>query len=116
MTSTRWPISGLVSCSSAPSWRLLSDGRRLDAWTVPQLLDSFFESQDPDAPKPEYVTFGLQVLDEGSYIELGDVVVVGGYPSDGKTALSMQMAWYMAKNTGSVSSPWKRPGESSGTV
>lgn len=82
---------------SAQLGRLLSDGRRLDAWTVPQLLDSFFESQDPDVPKPEYVTFGLQVLDEGSYIELGDVVVVGGYPSDGKTALSMQMAWYMAK-------------------
>lgn len=77
--------------------QLLSDGRRLDTWTVPQLLDSFFESQDPDAPKPEYVTFGLQVLDEGSYIEPGDVVVIGGYPSDGKTALSLQMAWHMAR-------------------
>lgn len=81
---------------SAQLGQLLSDGRRLNAWTVPQLLDSFFESQDPDAPKPEYITFGLQVLDEGSYIEPGDVVVVGGYPSDGKTALSLQMAWHMA--------------------
>lgn len=77
--------------------QLLSDGRRLDTWTVPQLLDSFFESQDPEAPKPEYVSFGLQVLDEGSYIEPGDMVVVGGYPSDGKTALSLQMAWHMAR-------------------
>lgn len=76
--------------------QLLSDGRRLDTWTVPQLLDSFFESQDPDAPKPEYVTFGLQVLDEGSYIEPGDVVIIGGYPSDGKTALALQTAWHMA--------------------
>jgi len=83
---------------SAQLGQLLSDGRRLNTWTVPQLLDSFFESQDPDTPKPEYVTFGLQVLDEGSYIEPGDVVVIGGYPSDGKTALSMQMAWHMAKN------------------
>ena len=33
----------------------------------------------------------------GSYIEPGDVVIVGGYPSDGKTALSLQMAWHMAK-------------------
>ena len=82
---------------SAQLGQLLSDGRRLNAWTVSQLLDSFFESQDPDAPKPEYVTFGLQVLDEGSYIEPGDVVIVGGYPSDGKTALSLQMAWHMAK-------------------
>lgn len=77
--------------------QLLSDGRRLNTWTVPQLLDSFFESQDPEAPKPEYVSFGLQVLDEGSYIEPGDVVVIGGYPSDGKTALSLQVAWHMAR-------------------
>lgn len=82
---------------SAQLGQLLSDGRRLNTWTVPQLLDSFFESQDPDAPKPEYITFGLQVLDEGSYIEPGDVVIVGGYPSDGKTALSLQMAWHMAR-------------------
>lgn len=81
---------------SAQLGQLLSDGRRLNAWTVSQLLDSFFESQDPEAPKPEYVTFGLRVLDEGSYIEPGDVVIIGGYPSDGKTALSLQMAWHMA--------------------
>lgn len=81
---------------SAQLGQLLSDGRRLNAWTVSQLLDSFFESQDPDAPKPEYVTFGLRVLDEGSYIEPGDVVIIGGYPSDGKTALALQTAWHMA--------------------
>lgn len=81
---------------SAQLGQLLSDGRRLNTWTVSQLLDSFFESQDPEAPKPEYVTFGLRVLDEGSYIELGDVVIIGGYPSDGKTALALQTAWHMA--------------------
>lgn len=81
---------------SAQLGQLLSDGRRLNTWTVSQLLDSFFESQDPEAPKPEYVTFGLRVLDEGSYIEPGDVVIIGGYPSDGKTALALQTAWHMA--------------------
>ena len=35
------------------SLRVPPDDWRLDAWTVPQLLDSFFESQDPDAPKQE---------------------------------------------------------------
>lgn len=82
---------------SAQLGQLLSDGRRLNTWTVSQLLDSFFESQDPEAPKPEYVTFGLRVLDEGSYIEPGDVVIIGGYPSDGKTALALQTAWHMAR-------------------
>lgn len=82
---------------SAQLGQLLSDGRCLDAWTVPQMLDSFYASQDPDAPKPEYVSFGFEFLDAGSYIELGDVVVIGGYPSDGKTALSLMLAWHMAK-------------------
>lgn len=82
---------------SAQLGQLLSDGRRLNSWTVPQLLSSFFESQDPDAPRPEYISFGLKMLDQGSYIEPGDVVVIGGYPSDGKTALALQMAWHMAK-------------------
>lgn len=72
---------------SAQLGQLLSDGRRLNTWNVSQLLDSFFESQDPEAPKPEYATFGLQVLDEGSYIEPGDVVIIGGYPSDGRATI-----------------------------
>lgn len=82
---------------SAQLGQLLSDGRRLDTWTVLQMLDSFYASQDPETPKPEYVSFGLEALNEDSYIELGDVVVIGGYPSDGKTALSLMMAWHMAK-------------------
>lgn len=81
---------------SARLTRLLSGGRDLDAWTMPQLLESFFQSQDPDAPAPEYMTFGLEPLDRGSYIQRGDVVVLGGYPSDGKTCLALQMAWHMA--------------------
>lgn len=82
---------------SARLAQLLTGGRNLNAWTVSQLLDSFFKSQDPDAPKPEYIRFGLDVLDEGSYIEPGDVVIIGGYPSAGKTVLSLQAAWHMAR-------------------
>lgn len=77
--------------------QLLSDGRKLNAWTVPELQESFFQSQDPDAPPPEYVTCGLRFVDEGAYIEPGDVVMLGGYPSDGKTGLALQMAWHMAE-------------------
>ena len=89
----------LESCRKAAAQlgQLLSGGRRLDSWTMPQLLDSFFKSQDPEAPPPEYMSFGLAALDEGSYIEPGDVVILGGYPSDGKTALALQMAWHMAR-------------------
>lgn len=76
--------------------QLLADGRRTDAWTMREMLDDFFAAQDPDAPAPEYVTFGMEAVDDGSFVELGDVVMIGGYPSDGKTALALMMAYHMA--------------------
>lgn len=82
---------------SAQLAQLLSDGRGLDAWTMPELLESFFQSQDPSQPSVEYITFGLEAVDRGSYIQRGDVVVVGGCASDGKTCLALQMAWHMAE-------------------
>lgn len=81
---------------SADLGQLLSDGRKTDAWTMREMLDDFFAAQDPDAPAPEYVSFGLPDVDEGAFAELGDVVMLGGYPSDGKTALALMMAYHMA--------------------
>lgn len=46
---------------------------------------------------PDYIEFGLDVLDQNTYVRRGDVVVLGGYPSDGKTALALMMAYRMAK-------------------
>lgn len=76
--------------------QLLADGHRIDAWTMREMMEDFFRAQDPDAPAPEYVTYGLDVLDQRNYTELGDVVMIGGYPSDGKTALALMMAYHMA--------------------
>ena len=76
--------------------QLLADGRRIDSWTMREMMEDFFQAQDPDAPTPEYVTYGLDVLDQRNYTELGDVVMIGGYPSDGKTALALMMAYHMA--------------------
>lgn len=76
--------------------QLLADGRRIDAWTMQEMMEDFFRAQDPDAPAPEYVTYGLDVVDQRNYTELGDVVMIGGYPSDGKTALALMMAYHMA--------------------
>ena len=74
----------------------MAEGRSLDTWTMREMLDDFFAAQDPDAPAPEYVTTGIREVDDGAFIERGDVVMIGGYPSDGKTALALMMAYHMA--------------------
>lgn len=76
--------------------QLLADGRRVEGWTMREMLEDFFASQEPDAEKTEFFTYGLSVLDDGTYTEPGDVVMIGGEPSSGKTALSLMMAYHMA--------------------
>lgn len=44
----------------------------------------------------EYVSVGMPALDERLALDFGDVLVLGGYPSDGKTALALQWCWQMA--------------------
>ncbi len=44
----------------------------------------------------EYMKWGLPKLDEGTYTEMGDMVVLGGYPSAGKTALAVSMAYHQS--------------------
>ena len=45
-----------------------------------------------EGEKPEYLPWGIPALDKALYAELGDFIVVGGYPSAGKTLLSLQFA------------------------
>ena len=58
---------------------------------MPTALTGFFEQHQ--AGKHEYVCVGFRALDEKLAIDPGDVLVLGGYPSDGKTALMLQWAW-----------------------
>lgn len=47
---------------------------------------------------PQYLPWGIDFLDEGLTAESGDYIVLGGYPSDGKTALALSMAYHQAQN------------------
>lgn len=76
--------------------QLLSSGQKVDAWNMRELLDDFFASQEAAQEAIQYITYGIPHLDEGTYTEPGDVVMIGGYPSDGKTALALMMAYHMA--------------------
>ena len=75
---------------------LMATGKGVAAWTMADAYRWFMASQASDK-KPEYISYGIRELDEGTYSEAGDVVVIGGEPSAGKTALGLMLAYHMAK-------------------
>nr|DAZ84329.1 MAG TPA: DnaB-like replicative helicase [Caudoviricetes sp.] len=70
-----------------------------DAWTYEDVLNDYVLHMDE---KPVYIKTGLERLDEALHISPGDFIIVGGRPSAGKTALSLQMAASMAKQNYTV--------------
>lgn len=58
-------------------------------------IDNYIRKLDG---KPEYISTGLRVLDNNLHLVPGNFVVIGGRPSAGKTALSLQLACEIAKN------------------
>lgn len=58
-------------------------------------IDNYIRRLDD---KPEYISTGLKVLDNNLHLVPGNFVVIGGRPSAGKTALSLQLACEIAKN------------------
>ena len=57
--------------------QLLSDGRKLDSWGMPELLESFFQSQDPEAPKN---VSDLDTSGGAQQIEYIDIGLLDGDP------------------------------------
>lgn len=77
--------------------QVLGAGRGVDAWTAKDLLEDFFAAQDDTQPGAEYIRLGISELDEGTYLERGDVLILGGEPSAGKTALGLELAHTMSQ-------------------
>ncbi|MBD5151187.1 MAG: AAA family ATPase [Oscillibacter sp.] len=67
--------------------------RRMD---MTQGWKNFFLRHDPTERK-EPVRWGLSRLDEALHVGEGDMVVIGGYASAGKTAFALQLAFQLAK-------------------
>ena len=59
------------------------------------LIDDFLDRHQGEPP--EYLSYGFPRLDAQLYTEPGDLILLGGKPSAGKTALALQFAWHMAK-------------------
>lgn len=63
--------------------------------TASELAAAFWERLK--APKPDYIPWGIETADAKVCAQLGDMILLGGYPSAGKTLLSLQFALLQAQ-------------------
>lgn len=61
--------------------------------TMADALQSFMARH---TQKTEYLTWPVRELNDRIYAELGDLIIIGGYPSSGKSAWALQCAWHWA--------------------
>ena len=73
---------------------LLVDKPSLRITTMSDALKSFFDRHTGDV---KYLSWPIQELNDRLYAEAGDFVVIGGYPSTGKSAFSLQIARHLAR-------------------
>lgn len=64
--------------------------------TMEQAYGEFLD-RHAEGVKPDYLTWGIAALDEKVHVEPGDFMVLGGYPSAGKTALALQFCRHVAR-------------------
>lgn len=75
--------------------RVLGDRPGVKIVSMEQGLLDFYDRQRRPA---NLVPWGLDKVDGTFRCEYGDFIVLGGYPSAGKTAFSLQLAWTQAKD------------------
>lgn len=103
--ANRFRSIALESCSQALGFRDLQEaheqmGKALDIESkesdfesAADLVDDYIRTLDK---RPEYIQTGLSKLDRNLHISPGNFILIGGRPSAGKTALSLQFAAEMA--------------------
>ena len=62
-----------------------------------EMLRSFAEDHATDT-EPQYFPWAYRKLERQMYAEPGDMVIIAGRPSDGKTAFALINAWKQAEN------------------
>lgn len=63
--------------------------------TASELAAAFWDRLK--APRPDYIPWGIETADAKVCAQLGDMILLGGYPSAGKTLLSLQFALLQAQ-------------------
>lgn len=74
---------------------LMVDKPALKITTMADALRSFM---DRHTKETKYLTWPVYELNDRIYAELGDMIIIGGYPSSGKSAWALQCAWHWARN------------------
>lgn len=74
----------------------LSAADRMPRMSGPERSMDFCRRMQSEA-KPKYLPWGIPSADRAVYAELGDMILLGGYASSGKTLLSITMAQAQAK-------------------
>lgn len=74
----------------------MDDRSSQDTITVAEGWERFYQRHESGAPTA-YIETGLRQLDTMVKLRKGKFLIIGGYPSDGKTALALQMCLHMAK-------------------
>ena len=72
---------------------LLSDRPGVRIVNMEQAMMEFIERQNT---RHEYLTWPFEKLNDKLFVEGGDLVVLGGYASAGKTAAALMVAWWWA--------------------
>ena len=73
---------------------LTLDREEDDFRPIGELVDTYVRKLDE---KPRYIPSGIPVLDKHLHLSPGNLFIIGGRPSAGKTALSLQMACEQAR-------------------
>ena len=93
----------LVNCMTLPDadrWaaavaEVLATRSDQPVYGMRELLERFYARHTSRQPV-RYLKWGLDKLDLRLYAEPGDFIILGGYPSDGKTALALSFAWHQS--------------------
>lgn len=74
---------------------LMVDKATLRITTMEMAMRSFMERHTGET---NYLSWPIRELDDRLYAEPGDFILVGGYPSTGKSAWALQCGWHWAKD------------------
>lgn len=90
------PNAGSCRALSAKLQQEQAGDTAVEVYEMPELLADFSLRQTAKEPV-RYVETGNAWVDGGTFIQPGDVMVIGGRPSDGKTLLALQFGLHMAR-------------------